>query len=159
MFDFPVVLVVLVSTTAVCALAGYAGYNAPRLCSSWLSQAKFCLAVMDQKDSGSVIYYAGFAGDNAPRAVFLGLQAHDARHHGRYGPEGLCRGAEAYPHGRDSPVAVHLVVDVPVVFFNIPVVALRPSPKVQTPLRTVFPQMHVEAQVVQVVRVPQVPSW
>ena len=36
------------------------------------------LAVMEQKDSCSVIYYAGFAGDNAPRAVFLGLQAHDA---------------------------------------------------------------------------------
>ena len=32
--------------------------------------------------------YAGFAGDNAPCAVFLGLQAHDARHQDRYGTEG-----------------------------------------------------------------------
>ena len=83
----------------------------------------------------------------------------DALHDGRSEPEGLfrgdavaahqghlhpCRGAEPYSHGRDSPVLVHLVVDVPVVFFNIPVVALRPSPKVQTPLRTVFPRMHVD---------------
>ena len=36
------------------------------------------MAFMDQKDSGCVIYYAGSAGDNAPRAVFLGLQARDA---------------------------------------------------------------------------------
>ena len=69
---------------------------------------------MDQKDSGSVIYYAGFAGDNAPRAVFLGLQAHDARHHGRYGPEGqLCSGA----HGQtaktvESPQLQFQVVDI-----------------------------------------------
>ena len=65
--------------------------------------------------------------------------------------------AQAYPHGLDSPVAVHLVVDVSVVFFNIPVVALRPSPKVQTALRTVFPQMHVDkvvdAPILQVVQV------
>ena len=74
------------------------------------------------------MYNAGFAGDNAPLAVFLGLH-HDARHHGRYGPEGqsrygahgqtaencgisavavlpgrrhLFRGAEAVSHGPDS---------------------------------------------------------
>ena len=86
-----------------------------------------------------------------------------------------CCGAEANPHGlTDSPVAAHLVVDVPVVqlqpvsqavacpsvcndrcrvdsecrilwkfrscrslkFFNIPVVAQRPFPMVQTALRT-----------------------
>ena len=41
------------------------------------------LAFMDQKDSGSVIYYAGFAGDNAPRAVFLSFLSSGpvARHH------------------------------------------------------------------------------
>ena len=34
------------------------------------------------------MYNAGFAGDNAPLAVFLGWQAHAVQHHGRYGPEG-----------------------------------------------------------------------
>ena len=33
-----------------------------------------------------------------------------------------------YPHGRDSPVAVHLAVDVPVIFFSFPVVAQRHFP-------------------------------
>ena len=52
------------------------------------------MAFMDQKDSGSVIYYAGFAGDNAPRAVFLSFLSSGpvARHHGRYGPDGQSRG-------------------------------------------------------------------
>ena len=71
--------------------AGIDGYNALRAVFSSLVRRHMMLGIMafmDQKDSGSVIYYAGFAGDNAPRAVFLGLQAHDARHHGRYGPEG-----------------------------------------------------------------------
>ena len=41
-------------------------------------------------DNGSGMCKAGFAGDDAPRAVFLPIV--DARHHGRYGPEGqLCR--------------------------------------------------------------------
>ena len=117
----------LVSQWQFAPEAGYAGYDAPRLCSSWLLQAKFFLAVMDQKDSGSGVYYAGIACDNAPRAVFLGLQAHDARHHGRYGTRRtvkiwcpwsdcsncgvstvavhrcrrhLCHGAQADSHGR-----------------------------------------------------------
>ena len=90
------------------------------------------MAFMDQKVSDSVIFKAGFAGYNTPRAVFsflvrqplklcimagmvqkdscsgmarlvllvtvhlvlcflLCLQARDARHHGRYGPEGFVR--------------------------------------------------------------------
>ena len=68
-------------------------YDAPRLCSSSLLQAKIfgILADMDQEDSCSDIYYAGFAGDKAPRAVFLAWQAHDVPHHGRYGPDGQLR--------------------------------------------------------------------
>ena len=52
------------------------------------------MAFIDQKDSGSVIYYAGFDGDNAPRAVFLSFLSSGpvARHHGRYGPDGQLRG-------------------------------------------------------------------
>ena len=55
--------------------AGCAGYDAPRLCSSWLSQAKIfgILVGMDQKDSCSGIFQAGVAGDHAPRAVFSSL--------------------------------------------------------------------------------------
>ena len=54
------------------------------------------MAVLDQKNSlalfpGSDMYQAGIAVDTAPCAVFLGLQAHDARHHGRFGPEGQLR--------------------------------------------------------------------
>ena len=74
--------------------AGISGYNALRAVFSSLVRRPMMLGIMafmDQKDSGSVIYYAGVAGDNAPRAVFLGLQAHDARHHGRFGPEGQSR--------------------------------------------------------------------
>ena len=53
--------------------AGIAGYNALRAVFSSLVRRLMMLGIMafmDQKDSGSVIYYAGFAGDNAPRAVF-----------------------------------------------------------------------------------------
>ena len=50
------------------------------------------LADMDQKDSyafGSSMFKAGVASFNAPRAVSLPVwQAHDARHHGLYGPKG-----------------------------------------------------------------------
>ena len=54
--------------------AGYAGYDSPRLRSSWLSQAKiFIMAGMDQKDSCSGFYKAGIAGDNGPRAVLSSL--------------------------------------------------------------------------------------
>ena len=49
------------------------------------------MAVLDQKDSCRDMYNAGFAGYNAPLAVFLGWQAHDVLHHGRYGPEGQFR--------------------------------------------------------------------
>ena len=56
-------------------LAGYAGYDAPRLCSSWLSQAKIfgILVGLDQKDSCSDMNNAGYAGCDAPRAVFFSL--------------------------------------------------------------------------------------
>ena len=42
-------------------------------------------------DIGSCMFTAGFAGDHAIRAVlpYDWWQAHDFRHHGRYGPEGL----------------------------------------------------------------------
>ena len=52
------------------------------------------MAVVNQQDSyalfpGCSMYNAGFAGVDAPRAVFLRCpQAPDARHHGRHGPEG-----------------------------------------------------------------------
>ena len=75
--------------------AGYAGYDAPRLCSSWLSQAKIfgILAGMDQKDSCSGIYKAGIAGDNAPRAVFSSLVGRPMMFDimAVYGPEGQLR--------------------------------------------------------------------
>ena len=52
---------------------------------------------MDQKDSfalfsGSCMFKVGFTGDSAPHAVFFPpVVRPDARHHGRYGPEGhLC---------------------------------------------------------------------
>ena len=53
-------------------LAGYAGYDAPRLCSSWLSQAKIfgILVGLDQKDSSA---QAGYSGRDAPRAVLFSL--------------------------------------------------------------------------------------
>ena len=93
--DAPVVLVVLAMPRSCrqrqfAPKAGYAGYDAPRLCSSWLPQAKIfgILAGMDQKDSCSGMYKAGFAGDNAPRAVFSSLVRRPMiRHHGFYGPE------------------------------------------------------------------------
>ena len=77
-----------------------------------------------------------------------------------------CCGAEANPL-LDSPVVVHLVVDVPVVFFSIPVVAQRTFPMVQTALRTFHgPGDHGDSPVslrqdghvpvVHVERVPQV---
>ena len=38
------------------------------------------------------VLVAGFTGDDTSRAVFLVcLRAHDARHHGRYGPQGFLR--------------------------------------------------------------------
>ena len=54
-------------------MAGFAGYDAPRLCSSWLAQAKIfsILAGMVQMDSSSDMYKAGYAGCDAPRAVFF----------------------------------------------------------------------------------------
>ena len=41
-------------------------------------------------DNGSGVCADGFAGDEAPRAELLTIvgQAQDARHDGRYGPEG-----------------------------------------------------------------------
>ena len=102
------------------------------------------MAVMNQKDSFSRLYNAGIAGGYAPRAVFLGGQAQDVRHHGRFGPEGQWRYSAHVPTAetvefpqlqsfqvvdiffipqrpgfsadqRDSPVAVRfLVVDAPV---------------------------------------------
>ena len=62
--------------------AGIAGYDAPRAVFSSLVRRPI-----------SDIYYAGISGDNALRAVFLGWQAHDVQHHGRYGPEGQLRHA------------------------------------------------------------------
>ena len=93
-----------------------------------------------RRGCGSGMCKAGFAGF-APCAVFLlSLSGPDALHHGRYGPDRHLRGVfsarsstslswcRGYHHGRDSPGAVHLVVDVPVEFFNIPVVAQRHFP-------------------------------
>ena len=74
--------------------AGITGDSAPRTVFSFLVRRPMMLdimAVLDQKDSCSDMYNAGFAGYNAPLAVFLGWQAHDVLHHGRYGPEGQFR--------------------------------------------------------------------
>ena len=75
------------------------------LCSSWLLQAKIfgILAGMDQKDSYCGMYNTGYAGYDAPRAVFRpGLQAHAARHHGLFGPKacgsGMCKAGIAGFH-------------------------------------------------------------
>ena len=80
----------LVSTTAVCA-PGW-------LCWFRCASAVFLLVVAgqnlrhlgrcDQKDSCCGMYNTGYAGCDAPRAVFRpGLQAHAARHHGLLGPK------------------------------------------------------------------------
>ena len=74
--------------------AGVTGDSEPRTVFSFLVRRPMMLdimAVLDQKDSCSDMYNAGFAGYNAPLAVFLGWQAHDVLHHGRYGPEGQFR--------------------------------------------------------------------
>ena len=55
-------------------------------------------AVLDQKNSyalflDSGMCKAGIAGTfHLAMCLFSGLQAHDARHHGRYGPEGQLHG-------------------------------------------------------------------
>ena len=93
--------------------AGFTGYDAPRVMfPSGVARPKMLhiLAGMDQKDRCSGIFKAGFPGYNTPRAVLCGmarlvllvtvhlalcflpcLQARDARHHDRYGPEGISR--------------------------------------------------------------------
>ena len=93
--------------------AGFTGYDAPRVMfPSGVARPKMLriLAGMDQKDRCSGIFKAGFPVYNTPRAVLCGmarlvllvtvhlalcflpcLQARDARHHGRYGPEGFVR--------------------------------------------------------------------
>ena len=54
-------------------MAGSAGYDAPRLCSSWFAQAKICsiLAGMVQMDSSSDMYKAGYAGCECTSRCFL----------------------------------------------------------------------------------------
>ena len=84
---------------------------------------------MDVKDS--LMCCTGFAGCDAPRAVFssvvgrpkmLGIMA-GMNQKDRYVVRCcrlLCCGTEANPHGlRDSPAAVHLVVDVLGVQFQL----------------------------------------
>ena len=102
---------------------------------------------------------AGFAGDTAPLAVFLGWQAHDVQHHGRCGPEGqLCSGANGQTAKTvESPQLQFQVV-------GISFAAQRRSLMVQTVRRTMlFPQFVlgkvIVVPVVQVERDPLVPSW
>ena len=57
-------------------LVFYTSRCVPCCCSQALMPC--IMAFMDHKDRVCVFYYAGSAGDNAPRAVFLGSQAHDA---------------------------------------------------------------------------------
>ena len=78
--DAPVVLVVLAMPRSCrlrhfAPMAGYAGCDAPRLCSSWLLQGQDLrhLGRYDQKDSCSGMFKAGIACDNAPCAVFSSL--------------------------------------------------------------------------------------
>ena len=74
--------------------AGLDGDNAPRdVFSSLVGRPRILviLADMDQKDSyafGSSMFKAGIASYNALRAVLSLFAAHDARHHGLYGPKG-----------------------------------------------------------------------
>ena len=96
-----------------CLRRGFTGDYAPRVMfPSGVARPKMLriLAGMDQKDCCSGICKAGFPGYITPRAVLWGmarlvllvtvhlalcflpcLQARDARHHGRYGPEGISR--------------------------------------------------------------------
>ena len=109
-------------------------------CPLWSSSGSRCLATRPVWTRRTVlpclwrICQAGFAG-SVPRAVFLlSLSGPDALHHGRCGPDQQLRGVgsrsftsllwrSGYLHGRDSPVAVHLVVDAPLISFSFPVVA------------------------------------
>ena len=69
--------------------AGFTGYAALRTVFFVVVRPR-CSASWPVWNRLTVTQWAGFL-DNAPRAVFLGLQAHDARNHGRYEPEGQSR--------------------------------------------------------------------
>ena len=89
------VCVVLGSTADTCSASVYGVFHIRELVdygsSGRFSTCSFfsvCLVQQWIQVSASV-YVAGLPGHDAPRAVFLRCpQAPDARHHGRYGPEG-----------------------------------------------------------------------
>ena len=84
-------LVLLVFHLALCSILSFAG---PRCSASWPVWTR------------RTVVLGGFAGDDSSRAVFLFcLHAQDARHFGRYGPEGQFRWGFA---GDDTSRAVFL---------------------------------------------------
>ena len=95
--DAPVVLVVLTMPRSCrqrqfAPKAGYAGFDVPQLCSSWLLQAKIFVILAGMTRRTVTVACTILV---MPVAMHLalfsrpGLQAHDARHHGLFGPKGL----------------------------------------------------------------------